>query len=111
MNPIVIPNIQSVVDLRLTPIRNSTLLIPPISGHTLVFDEDFTILSVFYAGDLLIEDGHWKHIEDVNTDRCTIPPICRFAANLKTAETFPRHHYPNLLLQITSVISPFPVFL
>jgi hypothetical protein len=111
MNSIVIPNIQSVIDLRRTSTRNSTLLTPHISGHTLVFDEDFTTLSAFYAGDVLIENGHWKHIEDFNTDRCTIPPIRRFAANLRTAEAFSRHHYPNLPLQISSVISSAPVFL
>jgi hypothetical protein len=47
MNTIVNPNIQSFADLKRTPIRNSTLLTPHISGHTLDFDEAWTTLNVF----------------------------------------------------------------
>jgi hypothetical protein len=79
MNLIVNPNIQSVADLKHTPIRNSTLLTPHISGHTAVFDEAWTTLNVFYIGDLLMENGHWQHIEDINTDRFTIPTNRRHA--------------------------------
>jgi hypothetical protein len=102
---IVTPNIQSVADPERPPIWNSTLLTPHISGHTLVFDEAWTTLNVFYVGDL-VENGHWNHIEHFNTDRCTIPTIRRLAANLRTAEAFFRHHYPNLPLQINSLTSP-----
>jgi hypothetical protein len=76
MNPIVNPNVQSSADLRSTPIRNSTLLTPHISGHTLVPDEAWTTLKVIY-----MENGHWKHIENINTDRCIIPSIRRLAAS------------------------------
>lgn len=110
MNTIVNPNIQSIADLRRTPVRNSTLLTPHISGHTLVFDEAWATLNVFYAGDLLMENGHWKHIEVINRDRCAITTIHRLAANLKTAEDLLRHHYPNLSLQFNSLTTPSTSF-
>jgi hypothetical protein len=81
MNPIVIPNTQSFADLRRTSLRNSTLLTPHISGHNLVFDEARTTLNMFFVGDLLMENGHWKLVEDINTDHCTISTIRRLAAN------------------------------
>jgi hypothetical protein len=37
-----------------------------------------------------------KSLEDITTGRCTIPTIRKLAANLKRAETFFRHHNPNL---------------
>jgi hypothetical protein len=76
MNPIVNPNVQYFAELRRTPIRNSTLLTPHISGHTLVLDEAWTTLNVIY-----IENGHRKHIEDISRDHCTIPPNRRLAAS------------------------------
>jgi hypothetical protein len=109
MNTIVNPNIHSVADLRCTPIRNSTLLTPYISGHTLVFDEAWAILNVFYAGDL-IQNGHWKHMEDFNTDRYTRPTIRSLAANLKTTEAFFGHHHPNVSLQINYLTSTSPFY-
>jgi hypothetical protein len=81
MNPFVNPSIQSFADLRCTSIQNSTLLTPHFSGYILVFDEGCTILNVFYVSDRLMENGHWKYIEDFNADRCTIPTILRLAAN------------------------------
>jgi hypothetical protein len=42
---------------------------------------------MFFVGDL-VENGHWKHIEDISTDRCAIPTIRRLAANLKTEKAF-----------------------
>jgi hypothetical protein len=105
MNTTVNPNIQFVADLRRSPIRKSSPLTPHISGHTLFFGEAWSTLNVFYVGNL-IENGHWKHIEDFNPDRCTTPTIRRLAANLKTAEAFLRHHYPNLPLQINFLTSP-----
>jgi hypothetical protein len=71
MNPIVNLNIQFVADLRRTPTRNFFLLTPQIPGHIQVFDKAWTTLNIFYAGNLLVEDGHWKHIEDFHIERCT----------------------------------------
>lgn len=88
MNPIVNPNIQSAAHLRRTPVRTSSLLTPNICGHTLVSEEAWTTLHVFYVGDLLMENGHCKLTEDINIDRCTIPGIGRLAANLQTAQAF-----------------------
>jgi hypothetical protein len=103
MNTIVNLKIQSVADLRDSPIWNSRLLTPHISGHTLVSEGAWTTLNVFCVGDLLKENCHWKDTEDFNTDRGTIPTFRRLAANLKTAEAFFRHHHPNLPLQIRSL--------
>jgi hypothetical protein len=103
MNTIVNTIIKSVADLRRTPIRNSTFTTPHISGQTLVSDEAWTTLNVSYVGDLM-ESGHWKHIEDFNPNRCTIPTICRLATNLKTAEAFFR---PSLSKSTTA--DQFPI--
>jgi hypothetical protein len=56
MNTVINPSIQSFADLRRTPIQNSTLLTPHISGHALVFDEAWTTLNVFYVRDLVEND-------------------------------------------------------
>jgi hypothetical protein len=48
-------------------------------------------------------------LEDITTDRCTIPTITKLIANLKRAEAFFRHHTPNLSLQIISLTSPSPI--
>jgi hypothetical protein len=88
INPLVNPNIQSVADQRRAPIQKSTLLTPHISDHTLEFHETWTTLNVFYVGYLLMENGHWKHIHGIDTERCTIPTISSLAENLKTAKAF-----------------------
>jgi hypothetical protein len=105
LNPVFNPNIQSSADLRRNPIQNSTLLTSHISSHSLVFGEAWTTLNMVY-----VENGHWKHIKYINTERCIIPTVRRLAANLKTAEAFIRHHYPNMLLQINSLTSASPSF-
>jgi hypothetical protein len=110
MKSIVNPNIQSVADLRRTPIWNSTLLTPHISGHTLVSDEAWNTLNMFYVGDLRMENGHWKHTEDFNTDHSTIPTIRRLAKRLKATEAYFHHHYPNLPLQINSLTTSSSCF-
>jgi hypothetical protein len=97
MNPIVILIIQSVADLRRTPIQNLVLMTPRNSGHTLAFDDARIDLNCFYVGDLLMDNGHWKQIQGFNLGRCTISTTRRHAASLKIAEAFFCHHYPNLL--------------
>jgi hypothetical protein len=106
MNPIDNPNLQSFEDLRRTPIRNSTLLTLHISGHTLVFDEAWSAQNIHYIGKLLVENGQWKKLKDINTTQCTQPTIRRLTTNLRTAEAFLCHHYPNLSMQSTSLTSP-----
>ncbi|PNF28681.1 hypothetical protein B7P43_G07886 [Cryptotermes secundus] len=96
MNPIQNPNLQSYDNLRSTPIQDSTLLNPHISGHTLNFEMTWNRLSINYVGELIKDNGEWIQIEDINTEGCTQPTIRRLKANLKKAEIFFRHHYPNL---------------
>jgi hypothetical protein len=108
MSHIVNPNTQSFADLRRTPIRNSTLLTPHISGHNLVFDEAWTTLNMFFVGNLLMENCHWMLIEDINTHHSTISTIRRLVANWKTEEDFFYHHYPYLSLRIKPLTSPSP---
>jgi hypothetical protein len=83
VNHIVNTNLQSLEDLRRITIRNYALLTPHISGHKLVFDEAWSALTIFYIGDLLMENGHWKKLKDINTTQCTQPTIRRLAANLR----------------------------
>jgi hypothetical protein len=109
MKPIVNPDLEFLEDLRRTPIRNSTLLTPHISGHTLVFNEAWSALNMHYIGELLMESGRWKELKDINTTQCTQPTIRRLTANLRTAEAFLRHHYPNLSTQSTSLTPPHPL--
>jgi hypothetical protein len=88
MNPIQNPNLQSYDNLRRTPIQDSSLLTPHISGHRLLFDKTWNTLNIHYIGDLLRDNGEWKRIEQINTEKCTQPTIRRLTTNLHTAETF-----------------------
>jgi exonuclease III len=109
MTPIQNPNLQSYDDLRSTPIQESTLLTPHISGHSLLFDKMWSTLNIHYLGDLLKDNGDWKKIEHISKEQCSQPTIRRLATNLHTAETFFRHHYPNLLPQGIP-LPPYPPF-
>jgi exonuclease III len=105
MKPIVNPNIQSLAEVRRIPLNNSTLLHPHISGQDLVLDKVWSTLNVWYIGDLLTENGRWKHIEEINTSHLSRPTIRRLTANIKKAEDFIRRHYPTLTLQSNPSIS------
>jgi hypothetical protein len=107
MEPIVNPNLQFLEDLRCTSIRNSTLLTPHISGHTLRFDEAWSAINIHYVGELLMENGKWKEMEDINTSQCTQTTIRRLKTNIRTAEAFLRHDYPNLSPRCTT-LAPLP---
>jgi hypothetical protein len=65
---------------------------------------------MFYVGYLLMDNGHWKNIQGINTDRCTPPTIRRLAENLKTAEAFFRRRCRNPSLQIKFLTSSSPSF-
>jgi hypothetical protein len=88
MKPIVNSDLQYLEDLRRTPLRNSTLLTPHISGHTLGFDEAWSTLNIYYVGELLMVNGRWKELKDINTTQCTKPTFRRLTANIRTAEAF-----------------------
>jgi hypothetical protein len=62
-----------------------------------------------------MQNDHWKHIEDITTDPCTIPTIGRLAAYLKGAEAFLRHwnpkpiiidHFSNIILLSFAIKQP-----
>jgi hypothetical protein len=71
-----------------------------------------SLYSVWIYGNVINEHEHRRthrgeqsleETKDINTTQCTQPIIRRLTANLRTAEAFFRHHYPNLLLQRTSL--------
>jgi hypothetical protein len=68
MKPIVNPNLQSLEHSRCSPMWNSTLLTPHISGHKLVFDEAWSALNIIYI--------HWKNILILNMIKIKIPFLC-----------------------------------
>jgi exonuclease III len=96
IHPIQNPNLQSFHDIHRTPIQNSTLLTPHISGRELHFDCAWSTLNISYVGELLTANGQWKSIDAFNTELCTQPTIRRLQTNLRKADAFFRHHYPNL---------------
>jgi hypothetical protein len=77
-----------------------------ISGHSLIFDKMWSTLNIYYLGDLLKDNGDWKEMGHISTERCTQPTIRRLTTNLQIAKIFFQHYYPNLLPQGT----PFPLY-
>jgi hypothetical protein len=73
-----------------------------------MFDEAWAALNITYTGDLITENGHWKELKDFGTTHCTQSTSHRLTANLRKAEAFFHHIYPNLSLKTTS-LTPTPV--
>jgi hypothetical protein len=96
IGPIVNPNLQSLEDLRHIPLRDSTLMTPYICDYKVMLDEAWNTLNIIYIGDLIIENGQWKELKDIDTTHCTQPTSRRLAGNLRKAAAFFHHNYPNL---------------